>query len=136
MGSTGDEGPARRYPSERGFVSESRLAAKWRRDGARLGLDIVAPFTANLPSGDRIVADVLVKNFGNVNGMLIFRNSDQVYDKGDAILEAGFGASVLEEPTAEEPFDMDSLVEMLRDWGWWGDDTRRPVWLGEDGANA
>jgi len=108
---------------------ESRLALRWREAARLLGIDIVAPFSVSLPSSPPINAAVLVKGFGGPNGMLLVTDYAQVRHQRNALQMAGFGFSVLEEPTEEEPFVLEEFIDMLRDWGWSAAEKDEPAWM-------
>jgi hypothetical protein len=61
--------------------------------------------------------------------MLIVRDSDDVWDSRDALWNAGYGYSVLDEPAAAAQFDLQSYQEMFSDWGWSGAPDKRPGWM-------
>jgi hypothetical protein len=83
-----------------------------------------------LASGARIDAVVLVKSFGGPNGMLIVTEYAKVASYLDALAQAGFGFCVLGEPAEHEPFVLEDLIEVLRDWGWSGSNEDEPEWIG------
>src|SRR4051812_33738238 len=85
-------GPERHPP---GHPDSTPLAERWSRAAALLELDVVAPFTLTLPSGVRVEADILVKQFGAQNGMLLVTDDKVVMREDRALTAAGFGASVM-----------------------------------------
>jgi hypothetical protein len=78
--------------------------------------------------GETIEVDVLVKDFGAPNGMLIFSTSDIVREYGERIVEVGYGYSVISSMSFES-YDRESTIEMLIDWGWEANRTRTPLWM-------
>lgn len=110
-------------------MTGSPLAEAWFRVAEILGVEIVAPYSAELPSGARIDASVLVKRFGARVGMLIVTDYARVRSELAALDAAGYGFSVLEEPEPADPFDVEEYAEMLRDWGWAGSQESRPSWF-------
>jgi hypothetical protein len=114
--------------------SVSKLAEKWSHIADALGLRIVAPFTLTLPSGARVEADVLLQEFGAPKGMLLVTEAEKVPKDIDAIFSAGYGCSVLSEPISPAVLsreDLESTVDVLRDWGWAGEPDKTPAWLRE-----
>lgn len=112
----------------------SRLAERWSRIASGLGLRIVVPFSIDLASGARIDADVLLMDFGALRGMLLVTDDNKVWKHHREIIDAGYGYSVLSEPT--EPLLLSSgipedVLDVLRDWGWAGKTAEKPAWLGE-----
>lgn len=106
--------------------TESRIPAEWEEVGNDLGLEIWAPYELTLPSGYLVRAPVLVRHFGGPKGMLVV-SDDSILDWGDAIIQMGYGFSVLGEPS--QKYDRKVYIEMLSEWGWWGPDSEEPVWL-------
>ena len=99
----------------------------WRMAATALRISVVAPFELALPSGGRILADVLVRSFGAAKGMLVVSESSAVWPFRDEIVRLGYGFSVMDPP--EGPCSFDDLRDVLEDWGWSGDDSDRPAWL-------
>jgi hypothetical protein len=109
----------------------SPLAQEWSIIADALDLRIVAPFSIQLPSGQRIDADVLLMDFGAPNGMLLVTDADKIRGHQNAIVSAGYGYSVLSDPgpTSPDSISLDDVVEVLRDWGWAGSRDTQPAWL-------
>ena len=107
----------------------SKLLQFWRKTAADLGLQFIAPFSLLLTSGNKLDAIFLIKNFGATNGMLIFGSYDEISPYVDEIVEAGYGFSILDEPTSDESYSKDEYIELLADWGWSGDVELQPEWL-------
>lgn len=113
-------------------VGTSPLARGWLQAASILGLDVDAPSSVTLPSGDSVTADVLVRDFGAPAGMLIVRRYDEIRLRTSEVLSAGFGFSVMDDPRPTEAFDIETYVEVLRDWGWSGAPGGEPAWLRSD----
>lgn len=93
-----------------------------------LTFEIVVPYSVELSPGVQIDATALVKGFGARMGMLIVTDFSQVRSQLAALDAAGFGFSVLDAPASTDPFNIEEYAEMLRDWGWAGDEEDRPSW--------
>lgn len=106
----------------------SPLAERWSIIADALDLRIVAPFSMHLPSGQRVDADVLLMDFGAPKGMLLVTGDDEVWNHRDAIIRAGYGFSVLNDPGLTS-LELQAVLEMLRDWGWTGSRDAQPAWL-------
>lgn len=106
------------------------LIEEWRQAAADLGLAIEAPFLLQLRDG-RIEARLLLRNFGNANGMLIVTDFGVVEPFTDEVVARGYGYSTLSERISRAAYDRDAFVEMLRDWGWSGPEEERPAWCVE-----
>jgi hypothetical protein len=61
--------------------------------------------------------------------MLLFRTYDEVRDSAQALLDMGYGYSVIDEPLPDEEFYLESFQEMFRDWGWSGKSGGKPAWM-------
>ena len=93
------------------------LVREWERVARELGLQIEVPFEVKLPSGRVIAAQILLRRFGGPIGILLFTEYEAVRGYGNALADLGYGLSVLSEPSDQEPFDINSSIEVLRDWG-------------------
>jgi hypothetical protein len=98
----------------------TRLQNDLVRAGKSLGLRIITPYEVTLPSGRNVVADALIPEIGSPKGMLIVQSYDAIEDITDEIVNCGYGYSVLDEPGADETFDLEAYVDMFADWGWDG----------------
>jgi hypothetical protein len=110
----------------------SRLAAEWRLIANALGLRLIAPASILLPSGDRVNADALLLDFGGPKGMVLVTDYKIIRPYRDTLPEAGYGFSVLSDPTSTEieiPPQLDDIIDVLRDWGWAGAPENEPTWL-------
>lgn len=96
----------------------SKLQSFLLEAGKQLGVEVVLDPVVRLPSGVEIRGAVLLPELGGDRGMLIVRSFDAVSLVVDELIDNGYGFSVLSEPGAEEPFDLESTADMFRDWGW------------------
>ncbi|HID99943.1 MAG TPA: hypothetical protein EYP59_06605 [Thiotrichaceae bacterium] len=101
----------------------------WQEAAHDLGLEIVVSFSLKLPSGKKINTDLLLRHFGDEQGMLIVRNYKKVKFWGDEISEQGYGFSVLSDSSKEEMYVKAEFIDLLIDWGWSGQDSEQPEWL-------
>lgn len=87
-------------------------------------------------NGNPFYFDVLFPDFGAPNGMLI-SDSDRARAIGakghKLVFSKGYGYSSWDEPADGKSFDPDcdleSFIEVFSDWGWSGDESKRPKWL-------
>jgi hypothetical protein len=105
------------------------LQAQWIKIAERLGLDVELGVPIPLSEG-QVVAPVVLRKFGARNGMVLVAKYEEVRAHTNSLVEAGFGYSTLGEPKSDD-FDVNGVIEMLRDWGWTGDGPS-PTWLCED----
>jgi hypothetical protein len=109
--------------------SSSRLGRNWVEVGEALGVEVVTPYAVALPSGNTVNAAALVRLFGSPKGMLIVSNYDVVRLHLQELEQAGYGFSVLDEPSEGTPLVLQEYVDILSDWGWLGRKTDAPWWL-------
>lgn len=91
----------------------------------RIDLDHVV----RMGTGDNLRAIARIRDLGAENGMLIFTDFEPIRAHVDRLVDAGYGFSVLSEPSRDDPDDLDACLDMFRDWGWSGPADRRPDWL-------
>jgi hypothetical protein len=107
-----------------------KLSEWLARACAELNLRIDFDYHVPLPAGQGIVAIARIRDLGAPNGMLIFGTYARVRTVSSQIVSASYGYSVLDEPRADEDFDLDGFKEVFIDWGWAGDVASKPVWMG------
>jgi hypothetical protein len=110
------------------MTDQSSFVSYWQRAAADLGLEIVAPFTVRVADASFEIP-VLLRNFGGRLGMLLTTDYQQLKLFASALVDAGYGYSVLSDPNAEETYSREGILEVLTDWGWTGSDHERPAWL-------
>jgi hypothetical protein len=110
----------------------SNLGRRWIALGRALGFRTIAPADVEFAPGRWIRADVHLPDFGGPRGMLLFESGEIFRGLGNEIYEAGYGLSVLRDPRSFRIVEDDASVTIavLQDWGWAGDATKRPRWLG------
>ena len=94
-----------------------------------LGIQIDSPYVASLPGSPVVSAQARVRMFGGANGMLLFRDVDEMCGKSEQLVEAGYGYSVLGQDHPNDVYDLASTKDMLADWGWQGPQADAPAWL-------
>ena len=94
-----------------------------------LGLQMDSGFAITLDGKHKVHAVARVRDLGAENGMLVISSVDDVKAHRAEITQAGYGFSVLDEPSSQEEFDLESYAQVFRDWGWSGIETQRPAWM-------
>lgn len=89
-----------------------------------LGLRADIGFSVVLNDGYELHTVARIRDVGAANGMLVVCNYDEVRAYADELIQAGYGYSVLDEPLANETFDLDTYRDMFLDWGWSGVEPR------------
>jgi len=76
-------------------------------------------------------ADALLPDFGGNRGIILVTDDELVWPHRTAIVEAGYGFSVLDDPDpgADAALNLHDIIDVLRDWGWTGDAENHPAWL-------
>lgn len=106
-----------------------RMIEWLERAAESLGLEVERDYEVLIP-GERVIrAPVRVLHLGGPKGMLVFDSFDDAKPYANHLVEAGFGYTVLDEPLANEAFDLESYKEMAADWGWAGPSHLKPSWL-------
>lgn len=103
-----------------------KLSEWLARACAELNLRIDFDYHFSLPAGQGIVAIARIRDLGAPNGMLILGTYERIRTVSSQIVSAGYGYSVLDEPRADEDFDLDGFKEVFIDWGWAGTQRRSP----------
>lgn len=101
----------------------------WAEAARDLNLNIEAPFSVCLENGELLNAAFVVREFGDKNGMLVFRDSSQVSNYGNRITDLGFSYSIIREPKNKVNYCKETFVNILSDWGWTGPHEEEPDWL-------
>ncbi|NOT14540.1 MAG: hypothetical protein HOP21_02965 [Methylotenera sp.] len=81
-----------------------------------LSLEIILDYKLELPLSKAVLSVAFIPNLGDVNGILIFTKYDPTITK--ELIENGYAYSVLEELSLESVYDLDSYIEMFKDWGY------------------
>jgi hypothetical protein len=84
---------------------------------SELGLAIESDFVWIAHDGRIFRPVVRIPDLGAPKGMLIFQDYDDMRPYADAIVQAGYGYSVLDQPRRDEKFDLATFREMFTDWG-------------------
>ncbi len=109
----------------------SRLQNAWHTAARELDLDIVVPFELKTKTFT-VTAEVLLKNFGAKQGMLIVSDHRLVEPFRHQLIKLGYGFATLAEPERDWPFtreEREAFIEMLNEWGWMGKPEDEPEWL-------
>lgn len=94
-----------------------------------LGLHVDREFTITLDGKHMVHAVARVRGLGAESGMLVILDYDEVKAHLTEITRSGYGFSILDEPSSQEEYDLESYAQMFRDWGWSGIETQRPLWM-------
>ena len=109
-------------------MGSARLSEYWSEAGKLLGFAVEAPYQATLPDGRSFSFSARLPQFGAAKGMLLSDRYEPFASAVEALIEAGFGYSVLGAP--DYPPAAEDILDVLQDWGW-SSSSPPPSWLGE-----
>ena len=105
---------------------EAKVVAAWQEAATELGFQFISPFTATAHTGKKFEALALVSQYGGRIGTLISvggePSADAMYPMGEGYSESCLGR------TGYLKYNRAEWIEMLCDWGFWGDPTSAPSW--------
>ena len=104
------------------------IAESWLKAAADLDIIVVAPFLFRLKVGEYPFI-ALIEGFGSSKGTLICL-PDEWDDLGYAEIAEGEGyfCSGLY-PESYSEYERKRFIDTLEDWGWFGPETEKPLWL-------
>jgi hypothetical protein len=103
----------------------TKISTAWQIAREELGVRVVAPYEARTRSGEVVVCEAYLPDFGSPTGAIVLGYN------GTGVLRTqfdGLWCSVAYEPY--EVFDRTLFVETLNDWGWFGPSDNKPNWYG------
>jgi hypothetical protein len=107
-------------------ILDPQMINAWQVAAEDLGIDVVAPFVLRV-DGAEVRFEVLVKEFGGSNGMLLDRRMGATGTGPGRIYGLGYWVlSVL--GTNHTEYDRSSFIDELNCWGWNGDLNAAPDW--------
>jgi hypothetical protein len=105
-----------------------RTIDSWKEAELDLGVPVSGPLEVQINDQISIHADMLVQNFGGRLGTIVVADYASVEPYRSAILAAGYAWSCFGPPTRHEPYDRESVIEVLMDWTWSGPPEDAPTW--------
>jgi hypothetical protein len=96
----------------------------WLAVAKELNVQVTAPYKVTL-DGKQIVFAAYFQHFGSSCGIVIDSDWSVIGTHADALSAAGFGYSCV---SFERGTDLESLREVLVDWGWTGPPEDKPEW--------
>lgn len=94
----------------------TRLAEWFVQAGATLGRPVEANFTLLLSDGRKLNSVVRVPGSGAKNGMLVFDDYEAIRKDVAELATLDYGFSIMDEPSSDENFDLESFKEVFADW--------------------
>lgn len=97
----------------------TKFQREWKEIAKRFQLDLCIPHHVQLDD-QKLEFPVLLKDFGAIKGMLLLTNYNEIVDIKDRLVEHGYGYSCLSEPSDDDQIHEETVIEILKDWGWVG----------------
>ncbi len=107
---------------------KNRPEKAWIEASKDLGIRFIHPYKFTGLNNEEYEVTGLLPDFGNGKGILITnRKSDE-----EAVIMADmtndYGVTGLS-PRYYDKYDKESFIETLSEWGWIGDETKKPDWI-------
>lgn len=93
----------------------------------KLGIRFLASYPIKLSDNRILVAEGLFPDFGSTKGTLIFQFNVGSVARRDYSLQ-GYTASTFSISSSED-LDSESFMETLIEWGWMGEESKKPLWI-------
>ena len=110
----------------------SQLCKSWKSAGVALGFRIDTPYISTTIEGREVLCVAHIPDFGSPNGMVVGAVFGPTYNIDTSVKqiakEQGKYCSFINAKVYEE-YDLEVFKEALIDWGFWGIEERRPIWL-------
>lgn len=99
---------------------DAALIEAWQAAALDLGFRLEAPYCLSTSTGDSIWVEGFLPDFGGSRGM-VFRGMEHSAPSTDRYVS-------LIAPIYHQ-YVRERFIEALTDWGWFGSEDSRPVWL-------
>lgn len=113
----------------KGHGGAGSLANQILRACEALGLSADRDYIVVLSDGTSVRAEVRVRSLGAGGGMLVFNSYATIEERVSELLLLGYGYSVMDHPSPDEPLDLEAWKEVFADWGWAGPPSDTPPWM-------
>lgn len=94
----------------------TRLVDWFVQAGAILGRPVEPNFVLLLSDGRKLNGVVRVPDIGAKNGMLVFEDYESIRKDLAELAALDYGFSIMDEPSSDEEFDLESFKEVFADW--------------------
>jgi hypothetical protein len=102
-----------------------RVINAWREAAVDLKIKIQSPFILTTSDGREFKYELLIENFGSDLGTLMCSTQSNIDIKTQK--EYGYYCSLVY-PDAYSVYERELFIDTLNDWGYFGEDTQKPVW--------
>ena len=96
----------------------------WLAAAKKLGVQVIAPYDVKV-DGSQVTFTAYLPCFGGRYGIVTDPDWSVIRPHVDALSAAGFGYSCV---SFDREADLESLREVLADWGWTGPPEGKPEW--------
>ena len=112
-------------------MQKSEFIKKWEIACEDLGFEMTAPYEVDVGDAKKLNIPIFLKDFGGKSGMLIVTQFDEIEPHRAQLFKLGYGYSTVSQSKrpAAESYDRETFIEMLSDWGWSGDPSKKPGWI-------
>lgn len=107
-------------------TDEENIKKAWLVAAADLGIKVDAPFVLKTGDGREFHFMALIRDFGGPLGTLVCL-PDSFEEYKDISEDHGFYCASLY-PEGYSEYERDQFIETLNDWGWFGDESKKPSW--------
>jgi len=104
---------------------DQKFIESWKVAANDLKIAIQAPFVINLNDKGELICPIFIEHFGNRLGTVIFSMNDKLDYK--LLKEYGYYCSTLN-PSSYSNYNRDLFIDTLNDWGFFGDESKKPDW--------
>lgn len=109
----------------------TKLINEYRQAAKDLGIGVTAPFELKDKSGTVVMCEAYVHDFASPTGAVIVSAKTERRERQRLRTLDGEPWICVEPDRRQAGYDRSVFIEQMRDWGWFGDETNRPLWLPE-----
>jgi hypothetical protein len=113
-------------------AKRERVSEAWRIGASALSIRVEAPYLLKTAEGKEVVCIAYLPDFGDTKGMIIGLVCRTAYKKDNGLKSAALALGLYYSfinPEMYDRYDEGLFKEALVDWGFFGDEDRRPDWL-------
>ncbi len=103
------------------------IAEAWLEAHEDLGIEVQIPFTIVSPEGSEFAVLGLIKHWGGPQGTILISMEDDFQALGHLLESLGYAWSA-SSPFSYGRYDRERFIELLNDWGWYGNRQEKPGW--------
>jgi hypothetical protein len=106
------------------WTLDERISSAWLNAATDLGIRVIAPFSVPIITGESLLYEACIVDFGNPKGMVVgLPDRDPM---SDIRTRHGYASSDLS--AAYREYGRDLFIDTLNDWQWFGKKGEEPPW--------